>query len=87
MSAPTSKEAGPSPAQVLAAQIYISLVGSNVEIVDGSVKMKASPENLAKLSLKLAEAFYTTDDAVEAAKAPKTSYKLDATDIAQWTTK
>jgi hypothetical protein len=72
------------PPRELAVQIYIELVARNVQIVDGQVKMAASPANLASLSLKLAEAFVTTDAETTAAKAPVTTYKVSGDDIAAW---
>jgi hypothetical protein len=69
----------------LATRIYVELVARNVQIAEGAVKMGASAENLATLSLKLAEAFVQTEQKAIAAKAPVTSYKLEGSDIASWT--
>lgn len=68
----------------VAVRIYVELVARHTEIAQGSVKMSASAANLAKLSLQLADEFVKARQEAVAAKAPVTSYKLDATDIAQW---
>jgi hypothetical protein len=81
------KEAAGAPHYELATRIYVELVARNVQIVDGQVKMAASPANLAGLSLKLAEAFVQADAEATAAKAPVTTYKVSGDDIAAWTTK
>ena len=72
------------PTNALATRIYVELVARNTEVVEGSVKMKASAANLATLSLKLAEAFYQAEAEAIAAKAPDTKYKLEGSDIAAW---
>ena len=80
--APGEKPVGPR--NELATRIYVELVARNTEIIDGAVKMKAGAPQLAALSLKLAEAFVEAEQAAIAAKAPVSSYKLDAGDIASW---
>ena len=76
-----------APVNELAVRIYIELVARNTQITEGAVKMAASAENLAMLSLKLAETFVSVEQQAIAAKAPVTSYKLEGSDIASWTTK
>ena len=79
------EDADPSkPVNEVAVRIYIELVSRNVQITEGAVKMGASAENLAVLSLKLAEVFVATEQKAIAAKAPVTSYKLEGSDIAAW---
>ena len=86
MSAPEKKVEMPLAYDV-AVRIYVELVARNVTISEGAVKMGASATNLAALSLKLADAFVTADFDATAAKAPITTYKLEGSDIASWTTK
>ena len=69
----------------LASRIYVDLIGRTIVLGEGSVKMPVSAENLAKLSLKLAEAFVQVEKDIHDAAAPvKPAYKLDADDIAAW---
>jgi hypothetical protein len=69
----------------LAERIFIELVGRNVTIADGAVKMSGSAENYAKLSFKLAEVFLSTDLDARAAEMPKNpGYKLGSEDVAAW---
>ena len=73
------------PTRELASRIYVDLLSRNVTLADNSVKMSVSAENLAKLSLKLAEAFVQVEKDIHDAAAPvKPAYKLDADDIAAW---
>jgi hypothetical protein len=70
----------------LAAQIYVDLVGRSVVITKTAVTMDASAENLAKLSFKLADAFQSIEDELNAAHLPKNpNFKLGVEDIAEWT--
>ena len=70
----------------VAMQIYVELVARNVAIADNNVKMVVSPENLAKLSYKLAHAFLAVHEELNRANMPTNpTYKLDADDIASWT--
>jgi hypothetical protein len=69
----------------LAERIYVDLVGRSVLLGDGSVKMTASAENLARLSFMLAETFLTVQDALNADNLPKDpNFKLSGNDIASW---
>jgi hypothetical protein len=69
----------------LASRIYIDLVGRTIVLAEGSVKMPVSADNLAKLSIKLAEAFAQAEqDHADAAAPVKAAYKLGADDIAAW---
>ena len=70
--------------QELAARLYVELIGRTTAIAGSDVKMDSSPENIAKLSFKLAEVFFHVDRELDAAKQPDTKYKLDASDIAAW---
>jgi hypothetical protein len=69
----------------LAAQIYVDLVGRSVTVTKNAVNMEVSAENLAKLSFKLADAFQSIEDQLNAENLPKNpNFKLGVEDIAQW---
>jgi len=71
--------------KALAERIFVDLVGRTLSFADGSVKMTASAENLAKLSFMLAETFLTVQDALNADNLPKDpNFKLSGNDIASW---
>jgi hypothetical protein len=75
-------------AKEVALPIYVDLVARTVSFAEGGVKISVSPENLAKLSYKLAHAFLAVHDELNAANLPKDpTYKLASDDIASWTTK
>ena len=69
----------------LASRIYVDLVIRAAEVSGSSVKMQASPENLAKLSFKLAAAFDGVERELNEASLPKNqNFKVDAASIASW---
>jgi hypothetical protein len=69
----------------LASRIYVDLVVRAAEINGTAVKMQASPENLAKLSFKLAAAFDGAERELNEASLPKNQdYKVDIASIANW---
>ena len=60
----------------LAREIYVRLVGSSFEAVEG--KLRAKSDALARLSLQLAADFYQSKESVETAGKPKTAeFNLD----------
>ncbi len=70
----------------LAERIYVDLMGRNVILADGSVKMTVSADNVAKLSFMLAQAFLTIQDGLNAENLPKDpTFRLGVEDIAAWT--
>jgi len=70
----------------LASRIYVDLVIRAAEVSGSTVKMQASPENLAKLSFKLAAAFDGVERELNEASLPKNqNFKVDAESIASWT--
>ena len=69
----------------LAMQIYVELVVRNTEVNQGAVKMGASAENLATLSLRLSEAFIKTEAEAILAKEPVKNYAPGSEDFAKWT--
>lgn len=73
-----------TPMQDLASRLYVELVARASVVTEGTVKMAASAESLATMSIRLAEAFYSAEQSFAAAKAPKAGFKLDASDIAAW---
>lgn len=79
-------DGGPTPAQVraLASEIYVDLAVRATSVSETAVKMTASAENLAKLSFQLSEAFFAAEVAITAAKAPKSSFKMDQANIDDW---
>jgi len=69
----------------VAAQIYVDLVVRATAVTESGVKMSADPVNLAKLSFKLAQAFETVQDDLNAENLPKNpDFKLGAEDVAAW---
>ena len=69
----------------VAARIYVDLVVRAVAVSETGVKMSADPANLAKLSFKLAQAFETVQDDLNAENLPKNpTFKLGADDVAAW---
>ena len=84
--ATTEKPAFREETREVAMQIFVELVARNVAIAENNVKMAVSPENLAKLSYKLAAAFLAVHEELNKANMPTNpTYKLDADDIASWT--
>jgi len=69
----------------LASRIYVDLVIRAAEVTGTAVKMQASPENLEKLSFKLAAAFDGVERELNEASLPKNQdFKVDAASIASW---
>ena len=69
----------------LASRIYVDLAIRASEINGTAVKMQASPDNLAKLSFKLAAAFDAVERELNEASLPKNQdYKVDVASIASW---
>ena len=72
-------------ARELASRIYVDLAVRAAEVTGSAVKMEASPENLAKLSFKLAAAFDAVEKELNEASLPKNQdYKVDVASIASW---
>ena len=69
----------------VAAQIYVQMVVRATAVSETGVKMAADPVTLAKLSFKLAQAFETVQDDLNAENMPKNpDFKLGADDVAAW---
>jgi len=72
----------------MAAEIYVQLVNAQVSVSGDAVKIASNPENLAKVSFKLADAFHKAEKEITASAAP-TSVKFDVNklDFDAWTNK
>jgi hypothetical protein len=71
MAAPTATARSQDVISELAAKIYVELMCRNVVVTDGAAKVNANPENIARISYKLAEAFQRVDVEVKAPTMPK----------------
>jgi hypothetical protein len=81
--------ATPAPAnpgiQDLASRIYVELVGRAFLRVDNAAVIKPDAAELAKLSIRLAEAFRKVERAANSAATPQNvDYKVDLADMAKW---
>lgn len=75
------------PVVDLAARIYMELICRNVVVTDSAAQIKANPENLAKISFKLAEAFQRVSAAVTQESGPKNQgFDVQGVDLANWNT-
>jgi hypothetical protein len=59
------------PVKDLASRIFVELVCRNVVVTDSAAQIKSNPENLARISFKLAEAFQRVDVELKAPSLPK----------------
>ena len=84
MSAQT-KVPAPAAASDLAEKIYTELVCRNVVVTEGAAQIKANPENLAKISFKLADAFLRVEVEVKGSNAPKNqTFDMQDVDLSTW---
>lgn len=74
-------------ARDIAVRIYVELVARNTEVAHDSVKMAASAQHLATLSIKLSDAFLEAQEAAALAMAPKKATGVQGDDIAKWMAK
>jgi hypothetical protein len=82
---PQTKEPAAASSTDLAAKIYTDLVCRNVVVTEGAAQIKANPENLAKISFKLAEAFLRVEVEVKGSNAPKNqSFDMQGVDLSTW---
>jgi hypothetical protein len=70
MSAPSTVKPA-DPRRDLAESIYVELVCRNVVVTETAAQIKSNPENLARISFKLAEAFLQVDTALKESTLPK----------------
>ena len=85
MAASASSAAPANPQRDLAIRIYIELIGQTVVVTESAAQIKCNPDNLAKISFKLAEAFLRADAANNAASMPKNqAFEIEGTDLSSW---
>ena len=76
------------PVRDMAVQIYVNLASEAIVVTDAVAKITASPDSLAKISFKLAEAFHKAEAEMKAIAAPKhAKFDVDKLDFDAWTTK
>jgi hypothetical protein len=76
----------PDPLRDLAADIYTELICRNVVVTEGAAQIKSNPENLARISFKLAEAFQRVGAEINAPKMPKNQeFDMMASNLPGWT--
>lgn len=80
-----AKQAAENATIDLAARIYIELICRNVVATEGAAQIKSNPENLAKISFKLAEVFQRVTGEVKSSSAPKNqTFEVQSADLANW---
>ncbi len=73
------------PVRELAAKIYVELVCRNVVVTDSAAQIKSNPENLARISFKLAETFQRVDVELKAPSMPKNQeFDMKAASLPGW---
>jgi hypothetical protein len=71
----------------LASQIFVELVCRNIVVTDSAAKVNANPENLARISFKLAETFNRVDVELKAPSMPKNQeFDMKAASLPGWET-
>jgi hypothetical protein len=84
MSAPAQVRPA-DPVRDLAAKIYIELVCRNVVVTDSAAQIKSNPENLARISFKLADTFQRVDAELKAPSMPKNQeFDMKAASLPGW---
>ncbi len=69
----------------LAASIYTELVCRNIVVTDSAAQVKSNPENLARISFKLAETFQRIDVELKAPSMPKNQeFDMKAASLPGW---
>ena len=80
----SSDSGSKNPTRDLAATLYADFVIRATEVGGEGVKMSASAENLAKLSLKLAEVFVKFEEDSRDSSRPAKETGVDAASFADW---
>jgi hypothetical protein len=81
------KHPASDPVTDLAAKIYMELICRNVVVTEGAAQIKSNPENLAKISFKLAEVFLRVTIEVKGTNTPiNQAFEVQSTDLADWGT-
>jgi len=84
MSAPATVRPA-DPVRDLASSIFIELVCRNVVVTESAAKINANPENLARISFKLAETFQRVDVELKAPTQPKNQeFDMKAASLPDW---
>jgi hypothetical protein len=79
------KEVVTDPVTDLAAKIYMELICRNVVVTDSAAQIKSNPENLAKISFKLADAFQRITMELRGTKGPiNEGFDVQGVDLASW---
>jgi len=82
-----SKQPAKDPVTELAANIYKELICRNVVVTETAAQIKSNPENLAKISFKLAEAFHRVEVQLKGTTAPKNqTFDVQDADLSSWST-
>jgi len=82
---PQARESAKDPVTDLAAKIYMELICRNVVVTDSAAQIKSNPENLAKISFKLAEAFQKVSAALKQDAGPKNqAFDMQGVDLESW---
>ena len=73
------------PVRDLASRIFVELVCRNVVVTESAAQIKSNPENLARISFKLAETFQRVDVELKAPSMPKNQeFDMKVADISGW---
>jgi len=84
MTAQTKEPAGDTVTN-LAAKIYMELICRNVVVTESAAQIKSNPENLARISFKLAEVFQRIEADVKGGGAPKNqNFDVNDVDLSNW---
>jgi hypothetical protein len=84
MAAPATERLA-DPLRELASEIFVKLICRNIVVTETAAQVKANPENLARISFKLAEAFQRIDAELKAPSAPKNqSFDMKAASLPGW---
>lgn len=82
---PNTKQPAKDSVTDLAISIYTELICRNVVVTESAAKIKSNPENLAKISFKLAEAFERVSGELKGANAPKNqAFQIQDVDLSSW---
>jgi hypothetical protein len=82
-----AKQAAEDAITNLAEKIFIELMCRNVIVTEGAAQIKSNPENLAKISFKLADVFQRVTIEIKGSNAPKNqAFEVQDVDLANWGT-
>ena len=84
MSAPATVRPA-DPVHDLASRIFVELVCRNIVVTDNAAQVKSNPENLARISFKLAQTFQRVDVELKAPSMPKNQeFDMKAASLPGW---